>query len=69
MERWEHATIEWLWDSGAIRLDLPDSETKKLEGLHAQVVELLNVLGAEGWQVVASTSTGNWIFWTLKRRR
>jgi hypothetical protein len=60
-------TVEWLWDTGSIRADTPEGREIRREGAHAEVVALLNELGAEGWRVLTSTAQGNWIFWTLGR--
>lgn len=67
MERWEYAIVEWLWDQDHIRYFLPDGQRFALKGSYSEVVNLLTKLGREGWEVVGNTSTGNWVFWTLKR--
>lgn len=66
-DRFEYATIEWLWDGNSIRCDLPGGQVINRSGQHDEIVTLLNELGQQGWEVVTSTAQGNWIFWTLKR--
>jgi hypothetical protein len=68
VETWEYATVEWLWDKNLIRWDLPGGQEGRAEGAHAAVVGTLTRLGHDGWEVIASTAAGNWLFWTLRRR-
>lgn len=68
MARFEYATVEWLWDSGAIRADLPGGETLSGKGEYAAVVEMLNKLGQDHWEVASCVSSANWLFWTLQRK-
>lgn len=65
--RWEYATLEWIWDHDSLRCTLPDGSELQERGSYVQVVALLSRLGGDGWEVAASTSSGNWIFWTLQR--
>jgi hypothetical protein len=65
--KFEYSTVEWLWDSGSIRINGPRKQEARLKGSYAELVDTLNQMGEEGWEVVGSTSQGNWIFWTLKR--
>lgn len=67
MGRFEYATVEWLWDSGGIRADLPGGETKNAQGEYAAVVKMLSELGRDGWEVTTCATSANWLFWTLKR--
>ena len=67
MGRFEYATVEWLWDSGGLRADLPGGATKTAQGEYAAVVQLLSELGREGWEVASCVASANWLFWTLKR--
>lgn len=67
MHRFEFATLEWLWDSGAIRINLPGGEERKSEGSYAEIVATLTALGQEGWDVANATAAANWVFWTLRR--
>ncbi len=66
-QKWEYASVEWLWDTGSIRCDLPDGQTLKAEGTYPEVVQTLTSLGHERWEVATCVSGGNWLFWTLKR--
>jgi len=66
-KRWENATLEWLWDSGTFRCDLPNGDGFKRNGSYEEVVKILNELGEQGWEVAACVSNANWLFWTLKR--
>ena len=61
----EYAIIEWLWEEGSIRVNLPGNNEKFYQGSYNELVEVFNRLGAEGWQTSTCTSAGNWIFWTL----
>ncbi|HEU4719403.1 MAG TPA: hypothetical protein VFU15_16275 [Bacteroidia bacterium] len=66
---WEYATIEWLWDSGNFRVNLPGNRERNSPGSYSELVALLNEMGGEGWDVASCTSGGNWLFWTLKREK
>jgi hypothetical protein len=63
----EYAILEWIWDEELIRCNLPGNKEYKTQGSYAELVQVLNRLGQEGWEVCASASEANWIFWTLKR--
>lgn len=65
--RYEFATIEWLWQSESIRVNLPGNQETKQSGSYNEVVTVLNQLGAQGWSVVGSVAVSNWLFWTLQR--
>ena len=70
MERqpgWEYATLEWVWDAHALRLNLPDGSEFKTPGSYSEVVLTLSNLGREGWEVATCVAVSNWLFWTLKR--
>ncbi len=66
---YEFATIEWLWDLGNIQVNLPGGHEQTYSGSYNEVVSLLSELGRQGWDVAACTSSGNWLFWTLRRQR
>ncbi len=66
---WEYVTLEWIWQEAQIRVDRPGGDVHRAEGSYPQVVEALNELGREGWEVVGEAAAGNWILWTLKRER
>jgi len=63
----EYAILEWLWDDHSIRVNYPGKEEKLFQGSYMELVEVLNQLGKEGWEVVTCTSGGDWILWTLKK--
>jgi hypothetical protein len=63
----EFATVEWIWEVGAIRLNLPNGVEQNNAGSYKEVVALLSALGAQGWDVATCTAAGNWLFWTLRR--
>jgi len=65
--RWEYATLEWIWDHNSLRCNLPDGQEWKERGSYPEVVAMLNRLGDEGWEVSACVAGGNWLFWTLRR--
>lgn len=67
MARFDYATVEWLWDVGALRADLPGGKTLTGKGEYQAVVDMLGKLGKDGWEVVTCVSSANWLFWTLKR--
>ena len=67
MQKMEFATLEWLWDTNSLRLNLPGNREELSTGSYAEVVTLLSRLGSQGWDVATCTSGGNWLFWTLKR--
>ncbi len=67
MAKFEYATVEWLWDSGNLRADLPGGETRNGKGSYPAVVEMLTAMGREDWEVVSCVTNANWLFWTLKR--
>jgi S-methylmethionine-dependent homocysteine/selenocysteine methylase len=68
MHKYEYATVEWLWDAGALRADLPGGKSLTSKGEYAAVVEMLTQLGRDEWEVVTCATNANWLFWTLKRR-
>lgn len=68
MDRFEYATLEWLWDVGALRADLPGGRTDNANGNYAAVVDMLTKLGRDGWEVATCVAAANWLFWTLKRK-
>ena len=68
MAQIEYATMEWLWDAGEIRVDLPTG-LEKSNGMYPEVVQVLNKLGAGGWEVCACVANANWLFWTLTRSK
>jgi hypothetical protein len=68
MERFEYATLEWLWDVNALRADLPGGKTLTAKGAYPAVVQMLTDLGREGWEVATCVAAANWLFWTLKRK-
>ncbi len=63
----EYAILEWLWEDSSIRVNLPGNEEKLYQGSYMELVELLNRLGKDGWEVCTCTSGSNWILWTLKK--
>ena len=63
----EFASIEWLWDSGNIRCNLPSGEELTSNGTYDAVVATLTEMGADGWDVASCVANSNWIFWTMKR--
>ena len=65
--KYEYATLEWIWDSNSLKINLPSQDEKTSEGSYKEVVMALTSLGAEGWEVVTCVTEGNWLFWTLKR--
>lgn len=62
-----YATMEWLWDSSHIRINLPDGSEIKTQGSYPEVVAELTRLGSMGWEVCTCVSGGNWLYWTLKK--
>jgi hypothetical protein len=68
MSKFEYATMEWLWDVGAIRVDLPGGDTRTGKGEYPAVVKMLTELGRDGWEVATCATNANWLFWTLKRQ-
>ncbi len=65
--QFQFATIEWLWNTNALRVNLPGGHEEQQGGSYKEVVETLCRLGAEGWSVVSCVAAGNWLFWTLQR--
>jgi hypothetical protein len=65
--KWEYATLEWLWDSRSISYHLPDGNREQTTGSYTEVVQTLSKLGHQGWEVATCVATANWLFWTLKR--
>jgi hypothetical protein len=66
---WEYASVEWLWDGGTFRINLPGNNERSASGSYNELVSLLNELGGDGWEIATCASAGNWLFWTLKRER
>ncbi|TYC10089.1 hypothetical protein FXF65_32910 [Actinomadura syzygii] len=69
MFTYEFGTIEWLWDQETIQVNLPGDYEEMYHGNHKEIVTLLSDLGSQGWDVASCSSTGNWLFWTLRRHR
>jgi len=67
MKRFEYATVEWLWDSGNLKINYGNRIEETEQGSYNELLNLLNRKGREGWEVVSSSASTNWIFWTLKR--
>jgi hypothetical protein len=67
MTRWEYASMEWVWQDGTIRLNLPGQPEQHLEGSYAEVVETLCRLGRDCWEVATTVAVSDWIYWTLRR--
>jgi len=67
MLAWEYASLEWIWDQGGIRVNLPDGTESTAGGSYAEVVETLTQLGRQGWEVAACVAMANWLYWTLQR--
>ncbi len=63
---WQYCTVEWLWDTGGIRCNMPDGSETRTGGSYAEIVDTLTNPGREGWKV-AGCAAGGWLFWTLKR--
>lgn len=66
-KRWEYATVEWIWDQGSLRLNLPDGNEIKQMGSYPEVVTFLSDMGRDGWEVATCVAVNNWLYWTLKR--
>ncbi|SDH57111.1 hypothetical protein SAMN05421505_11853 [Sinosporangium album] len=65
---YEFATMEWIWDHGSIRLNLPGGIERMYSGSFNEVVAILSDLGGQGWDVASTAANGNWLFWTLRRQ-
>jgi hypothetical protein len=63
----EYATLEWIWEENAIRVNLPDGREIKQGGSYKEVVYLMTQMGHDRWEVVSCVGVSNWLFWTLKR--
>ena len=66
-QQWEYGTLEWLWDVGSIRVNLPGGRETASKGSYKEIVETLTSLGAEGWDAANCVAASNWLFWTLRR--
>lgn len=66
---WEYCTMEWIWDRNQMTVYYADREAETSHGSYAEVVQRLNALGREQWEVSTCAAAGNWLFWTLKRPR
>ncbi len=66
--KWQYAVVEAtrVWRL-KITLYLPDGTIKSLKPAPGAVTSLLNQLGAQGWEVVASAGGPGSSTWTLKR--
>jgi hypothetical protein len=67
MRRWEYASLEWIWQESAMRLNLPGGKETFREGTYSDVVDALCALGKDCWEVVGCVAEADWIYWTLKR--
>ncbi|OJJ14636.1 hypothetical protein BKI52_42165 [marine bacterium AO1-C] len=68
-QQFEYASVEWLWDSGNIRINLPNGEEHQSTGTYAEIVATLNEMGQNGWDIGSCAAQSNWIYWTMKRAR
>lgn len=64
--------MEWIWPDSRIRTNFGNRIEHTQQGLYNELVDHLNSLGAEGWEVVGSTCDQTpyselRMFWTLKR--
>ena len=66
MRRWEYITVEWVWSSGDIRLNLLTQQEFR-KGSYMEVVALLGELGKDCWEVAGKVASADWVYWTLKR--
>lgn len=66
-QRFEYASVEWLWDSSNIRINLPNGEEHKTTGTYGEVVATMNEMGQNGWDIASCAAQSNWIYWTMKR--
>lgn len=67
-EKFEYATLEWLWDQSNLRCNFPNGDEQQFQGSYAEVVDVLSDLGQNGWEVCGCVAAANWLFWTLKRK-
>jgi hypothetical protein len=67
MQTYQYATIEWVWNQESFRINMPDGEEVKQYGTYNELVDLLNQMGQQGWEVATCAAAGNWLFWTLKK--
>jgi hypothetical protein len=66
-DRWIYASMEWMWQESAIRINVPQQQEWRERGSYQDVVEILSRLGMQGWEVVTCVAGGDWVYWTLKR--
>ncbi len=66
-KKWEYCTLSWTWSDSNIRLTLPNAQESFEKGDHKEVVQMLNILGKDGWEAAGCVGVANWIYWTLKR--
>jgi hypothetical protein len=64
---WEYASVEWIWNANKLRCTRAGSPDQLAEGSYGELIQLLNWLGHEGWEICSCAGAGNWLFWTLKR--
>ncbi len=67
MKRFEYLTVEWLWDSGSLKVNYGNALEENERGSYDELVNLLNRLGRERWELVGTTANANWVFYTMKR--
>lgn len=69
MFTYEFGVVEWLWDTNAIRVNLPGGNERVFSGSYDEVVAVLSELGSQGWDVATCAAQSNWLFWTMRRQR
>ena len=64
--KWSYASVEWVWAGSQIRMNFPGQEEQHRQGSYQEVVELLTMLGGQGWEVCGCVAVADWMYWTLK---
>ena len=65
--KYEYCTLNWIWSEGNIRLTFPNADERLQKGSYKEIVQTLNELGENGWEVVGCVGVVNWVYWTLRR--
>lgn len=63
----EYCVLEWLWDRDDISCYFRDGTAIRRRGKYGDVAQLLTELAQQGWELVTTTASSNWLFWTLRR--
>lgn len=64
----EYSVLEWIWTKNEIMCYFRDGNVIGRKGTYADVAQLLTELAGQGWEVVTTVASSDFLFWTLRRQ-